>query len=263
MKIGSFLASIVLLSVLVVPASASYDWDNNITLKEDGMTWGYSETYSGNRSVIFKKYVDMEFGNDDGFVSAWELLKADVSMTKAFRKSIEDNMDVKIDNSSKNVILRDVEADMSSELLGTADEESDIVSEYEVFYDFKIPLDESGSMLWFQGEPGTDITISLPEGMEVISIDGIDNESVEEASKGTMIEGKLGFAGEVVIEYSIPEEETAVEEVNSTVNATANATKESSDSAKKTRIENFFNRLFSSDTDEILKKLKLEGTSLS
>jgi hypothetical protein len=228
-----------------------------ITLEKDGMTWDYTETYSGNRSVIFKKYVDMEFGNKDGFVSAWELLKADVSMTRAFRTSIEDNMDVRIDNSSENVVLLGVETDMSSELLGITDEESYIVSKYEVSYDFKIPLDESGSVLWFQGEPKTDITINLPEGMEIVSIDGIENESVEEASGGTIIEGKLGLTGEAVIEYSIPEEEPAVEE------ATANATKESSDPVKKTRIEDFLDKLFSGDTDEILKKMKLDGTSLS
>jgi hypothetical protein len=263
LKVGSFLALIVLLSVLVVPAGAAYGWDNSITLEKDGMTWDYTETYSGNRSVIFKKYVDMEFGNEDGFVSAWELLKADVSMSKAFRKSIEDNMDVRIDNSSENVVLLGVETDMSSELLGIADEESDIISKYEVSYDFKIPLDESGSVLWFQGEPKTDITINLPEGMEIVSIDGIESESVGEASRGTIIEGKLGLTGEAVIEYSIPEEEPAVEEVNATANATADTTKESSDPAKKTRIEDFLDKLFSGDTDEILKKMKLDGTSLS
>jgi hypothetical protein len=118
-------------------------------------------------------------------------------------------------------------------------------------------------VLWFQGEPKTDITINLPEGMEIVSIDGIESESVGEASRGTIIEGKLGLTGEAVIEYSIPEEEPAVEEVNATANATADTTKESSDPAKKTRIEDFLDKLFSGDTDEILKKMKLDGTSLS
>jgi hypothetical protein len=260
-RIGSFLfLTFILFSLLVIPANAAYDWDNSITLQKDSMTWGYTEEYSGDRSIIFKKYVDMEFGNDDGFVSAWELLKADVALSKSFKQSIEDNMDVKIDNSSKNVILLDVETDMSSELLGLTDEESDIVNEYEVSYDFKVPLDESGSMLWFQGEPETDVSIKLPEGMELTSVDGIDDKSVKETSKGTVIDGKFGFTGEVVIEYSIAEEKTVIEE-NKATNVTANTTKTSSESSKKTRLETFLDRLFSGNIDDILDKLKLDGTN--
>jgi len=246
--------------LLVIPASAAYTWDNSINVQKDNMTWSYTEQYSGDRSIIFKKYVDIEFGNDDGFVAAWELLKADVSMSKTFRQSIEDNMDVKIDNSSKNVILLDVEADMSSELIGPTDEERDVVNEYKVSYNFKVPLDESGSVLWFQGEPQTDVAISLPEGMDVLSIDGIDNESVKESSKGTIIEGTFGFTGEVVIEYSIAKKKSEFNDLNAG-NVTSNMTKSSSESAKKTRIEDFFDRLFSGGTDEILKKLKLDGTN--
>ena len=261
MRIGSFLSLIFLLfSLFVVPAYAAYDWNNDITIEKDSMTWNYTESYSGDRSVIFKKYVDMEFGNDDGFVSAWELLKADVSMSKYFKQSIEDNMDVKIDKSSKNVILLDVETDMSSELIGLSDEESDIVNKYEVFYDFKVPLDKSGSEMWFQGEPETDVAISLPVGMELMSVDGVDNESVKESSKGTVIKGKFGFTGEVVIEYSIEEEKPAIKE-NTTTNVTANTTKASSESTKKTRIGDFLDRLFSGDTDEMLSKLNLDGAN--
>jgi hypothetical protein len=259
-RIGSFLSLIfILFSVLVIPASAAYDWDNSISIKKDSMTWAYTESYSGDRSIIFKKYVDIEFGNNDGFVAAWELLKTDVSMSESFRQSIEDNMDVKIDNSSKNVILLGVETDMSPELLGLSGEESDIVNEYDVSYDFKVPIDESGSVMWFQGEPDTDVTISLPEDIELISVDGIDNESVKESSKGTVIEGEFGFTGEVVIEYSIAEE-PVVEKVNS-VNASINATKSFSEPAKKTRLENFLDRLFSANTDEMLNKLNLDGSN--
>ncbi|WMW23936.1 hypothetical protein RE474_07440 [Methanolobus sediminis] len=247
--------------MLVIPASATYEWDNSINIQKDSMTWGYTEKYSGDRSIIFKKYVDMEFGDDDGFVSAWELLKADVAMSKSFKQAIEKNMDVKIDNSSKNVILLDVETDISPELLGLTGEERDIVNKYEVYYDFRVPLDESGSVLWFQGEPETDVTISLPEKMKLLSVDGVDNESVNESSKETIIQGKFGFTGEVAIEYSIVEEKPAVEKGNDAENVIADTTNASSEESKKTRIEDFFERLFSTDSDEILKKLKLDGTN--
>jgi len=248
--------------VLVIPANASYDWDNSINIEMDSMTWGYTEKYSGDRSVFIKKYIDMEIGNNDSFVSAWELLKADVEMSRSFRKSIENNMDVMIDNSSRNVILLEIESDLSSELIGVTDEQSSILNKYEVSYDFKIPLDESGSLIWFQGEPGTDVVIDLPAGMEMIYMNGIDNVSFSESPEGTVISGKFGFSGEVFIEYSIEEEEPVPVGESTEGNETTNVTKESSSPAKNTRIGDFLDRLFSGDTDDLLKKLKSGDSEL-
>ena len=191
--------------MLSIPASAAYEWDNNINVNADSMVWEYTETYSGDRSVIFKAFIDAEFGDNDRFVSAWELLKADVSTSKSFQKSIEENMDVKIDNSSKNVTLLRVESDMSTELIGPVSEEKDVINKYQVFYDFKTPLSESVSSMWFQGEPGTDVVLNIPAGMKLISAEGIDDKSVEESSKGTRISGQFGFTGELVINLSIEE----------------------------------------------------------
>lgn len=243
---------------MIIPVSAAYDWDNSININKDNMTWSYTEKYSGDRSVIFKKYIDVEFGNNDGFVGAWELLKTDVSMSEYFKQSIEDNMDVMIDNSSKNITLLGVETEMSFDLIGPTDKESDIVNKYEVFYEFANPLDESGSLMWFQGEPQTDIKIVLPAGMELLSVGGINHESVKKTSEGTTIDGTFGFTGEVTIEYSIDEEPPVSE-----VNTTSNATKESSDPVKNTRVEDFFDRLFSADINKLIKKLNPDNSNLS
>ncbi len=202
MRVGSIFLSIVLFSMLSFPASAAYEWNNEITLHTEGMIWEYTEKYSDNRSIIFKAFIDAEFGDNDGFVSAWELLKTDVQTTKAFFSSIEDKMDVKIDNSSKNITLLSVESNMSSELIGPINEERDIVNNYQVFYDFKKPLKESDSSMWFQGEPETDVTINLPSEINFISIDGIDDEFIIEDSYGTHISGEFGFIGEITMNIS-------------------------------------------------------------
>lgn len=205
MRIGNLLLFVVLFSMLSIPASAAYEWDNSINVNADSMVWEYTETYSGDRSVIFKAFIDAEFGDNDRFVSAWELLKADVSTSESFQKSIEKNMDVKIDNSSKNVTLLRVESDMSTELIGPVGEEKDIINKYQTFYDFKTPLSESGSNMWFQGEPGTNVVIDLPSEMKLISVEGIDDKSIKESSKGTRISGQFGFTGELVIDFLIEE----------------------------------------------------------
>ncbi|WP_164997759.1 hypothetical protein [Methanolobus psychrotolerans] len=255
LRIGNLLLFIVLFSMLSVPASAAYEWDNNINVKTDSMIWGYTEKYSGERSLIFKTFIDMEFGDHDGFVSAWELLKADVNTRKSFFKSIKDNMDVKIDESSKNVTLLRVDSDMSRELIGPVDEQNDIVNSYLVFYDFKTPLTGSGSTMWFQGEPGTSVTINLPHEMDVISIEGIDNESINESSKGTRIYGKFGFTGEAVLKFSIEEPPVQQKENNITEAVPVNNSMAGSPS--------MLDRIFPGLTDHLLEKLNAGKSNVS
>ncbi|MEZ5334456.1 MAG: hypothetical protein R2741_04050 [Methanolobus sp.] len=60
----------VLLSLVSLPLSAAYEWNNEITVNTHGMMWEYTEKYSGERSVVFKTFIDQEFGDNDGFVSA-------------------------------------------------------------------------------------------------------------------------------------------------------------------------------------------------
>ncbi len=233
--------------MLVLPASAAYEWDNNITIDTDRMTWEYTEKYSGERSIVFKKLIDMEFGDNNDFVSAWELLKTDVETSKSFLKSIENNMDVEIDNSSRNVTLLRVETEMSRELIGSVDEESDIVNRYKVFYDFKTPLTESGSNMWFQGEPETDVTINLPADMNLVSVEGIDNWSLKDDPEGDRIKGEFDFSGEAVIHFEMVQEPAKIQQENTT--------EVSSTPVVTTRIEDLLDKLFPGNSDELIEKL--------
>ncbi len=239
---------VVLFSMLSLPASAAYEWDNTIDIGTDGMVWEYTETYSGDRSVVFKTFIDMEFGDNDGFVSSWELLKTDVKTSKSFIEAIEDNMDVKIDDSSMNVTLLRVEANMSTELIGPVGDEKDIVNKYQVFYDFKTTLTDSGTSMWFQGEPETEVTVNLPSEMKLISVEGIDNQSVKESSQGTSISGQFGFTGELVIEFSI--EEPPVQEKKENVTEISPADIPYTDSSS------LLDKIFPGLTDSFLEKLK-------
>ncbi len=238
---------IFLLSMLPFPASAAYEWDNNITVGEESMTWAYTERYSGDRSIVFKNFIDVEFGDNNSFVSAWELLKADVETSKSFLRSIKGDMDVMIDNSSRNVTVLRVETDMSHELIGSVNEASIIVNNYEVFYDISSPLTESGSKIWFQGEPGSDLIINLPSDIEIISTDGIDKASTRDTSAGTRIKGKFGVSGEVLVYFSVVEGPSVEENINATENSSATFR----DTGTKSLIE----RIFPGISDNLLEKL--------
>lgn len=207
-------------SLLCIPSSAAYEWNNEISVQKEGIVWEYTEKYSDERSVIFKSFIDQEFGDSDGFVSAWEFLKADVKTSNSFYESIQADMDVKIDGSSDNVNLLDVESNMSRELLGPTGEEKDIVNHYQVFYDFSAPLSESDSSMWFKAEPDTPVTINLAPGITLVSVDGVEDESTKEDSYGTHITGNVGFEGEITVNLLVeePPEETVRENTTLAVN---------------------------------------------
>jgi hypothetical protein len=230
-------------------ASAAYDWDNNITVKTGSMLWEYTETYSDNRSVIFKAFIDMEFGDDDGFISAWELLKHDVMTTRSFFSSIENNMDVKINNSSKNVDLLRVESNMSRELIGPVRDKKDIVNSYHAFYDFKKPISAADSTIWFMGEPGTDVTINLPPEMLFISLSGADEETARKGPHGTRIRGKFGPEGEITVMFSIEEPHIPENEKEENVTQTSSAT------SSEINTPSLLEKIFPGLTDSLLEKL--------
>ncbi|KXS44527.1 MAG: hypothetical protein AWU59_464 [Methanolobus sp. T82-4] len=185
----------------MLPAEASYSWENDITVGLDGMSWTYTEQYSDNRSVLYRAFIDSELGDNDGFVSAWEVLKMDTTSRAQLLGLLEGNMDVKINGSSDAIVVTGVESDMSMESLGPVTKEDTIVNMYEVHYVFEEPIISLGDRIWFLGEPGTAVTIRLPDNIKVESTEGIDNVSIDSGDLGQEVSGDFGFTGEAVIHF--------------------------------------------------------------
>ncbi|MDG6243093.1 MAG: hypothetical protein QCH31_01690 [Methanolobus sp.] len=247
LKFRRLLTFIIILSVFSGTCSATYSLDNSITVKTSGILWEYTETYSGDRSVTVKGSIDTESGDDNGFISAWELLKHDVMTTRSFFNSIKNNMDIKIDNSSRNIYLLRVETDMSRELIGPVRDKKDIVNRYRVFYDFKKPLSSSDTTICLMGEPGTDVIINLPHEMLFVSVAGTDEETARKGPHGTHIRGMFGTEGEITLMFSIEEPQIAEKEENVTqTNPPA-----SSKTSRPSLLENIFPGL----SDSLLEKL--------
>lgn len=196
-----FLSTSAIMAFVVLPAAASYSWENNITVSMDSMTWEYLEQYSGPESVFFKSAIDSELGNNDGFVAAWEILKIDTVSRKNLHQSISGKMDVKINDSSAHVSLSGVGCDMSGELLGSVSKQEQVSNIYRVRYDLKEPLIEQGSRIWFQGEPDTPVVISMPEGIDILSVEGMDNATISMQGHVANVRGNFGFTGEAVVVF--------------------------------------------------------------
>lgn len=197
---GSKIVIIFLTFILLSQTASAYSWDNEINVRSDSMDWKYTETYSGNRSVLFKILIDSEIGNDDDFVSAWELLKVDVRSRKTFFDSISKEIDVGINNSSDSISILSVESSLSPELVGPVISPRDIVNIYEVYYSFNGTLPSNGSM-WFRGEPASNVTIILPESFNITGSHGIDNIIMDEDSDFS-ISGTFGSKGRITVEFA-------------------------------------------------------------
>jgi hypothetical protein len=176
MKISGIFISLILLFSVTDLVAAENRWVNNITVNEYNITWGYTETFAGMDSTAYRINLDSKIGNNDSFINAWELLKADKDSRKKFRNSIENELDVRINNETSGIEMIDVDSTLSQAIIGKTHVSDTIENRYTVTYRLKESI-YNDSSIWFMGEPESPITIILPQGIDVIGISGMDNET--------------------------------------------------------------------------------------
>jgi hypothetical protein len=226
-RIGIFVA-LVLVLLTVGAGAAESMWVNNITVGEHGMIWDYTESFSGNDSIMFRAYIDSEFGNNDSFVNAWELLNADKEIRKEFQSSIDKEFDVRINNESTRIQVIDIESTLSPGAIGRINSSDAIVNKYNVSYRWKDSIFNASS-IWFLGQSNSPVTIILPPGIDVVNTSGINNLT-KKINKHTELAGFFspvsGDRGEITINFIKNTTSLAKPQVNTTntTNATGNVT---------------------------------------
>jgi hypothetical protein len=209
-RIAGLFGITIFAALVTGSASAEYNWSNQITIHPDGMEWQYTEKLSDLDSYVFKYDIDNRQGNKDHFVSTWELMKGDKRMRERFRDAIEREMDVRIDNSSLGIEVLDIDASLSNNALGPVKSMTELTNTYRVTYSFPGGLLENGSTIWFLGEHGSLLSVSFPEGTQIISTKGIDNASI----RPSYLSGRFGAINESI---DATESEGATDNVSVTV----------------------------------------------
>jgi len=176
MRISGIFISLVLLFSVTDIACAETGWINNITINEYNITWSYTETFSGLDSISYRINLDSNIGNNDSFINAWELLKADKDSRQKFKNSIENEFDIKINNETSGLELIDVDSSLSQAIIGKTHISDKIENRYMVTYRLKESI-YNDSSIWFLGQPKSPVSIILPQGIDVLDISGIDNET--------------------------------------------------------------------------------------
>jgi hypothetical protein len=170
-----FLA-LVAIAMSAGTVSAAHLWVNNITVNEYNMTWGYTETFTGADSLAYRVSIDSGLGNNDSFVSAWELLNADREMRKSLKSAIDKEQDVRINNMTGGVEVLDVDSTLSPDAIGKTHSMDAIANRYNVTYRFKENI-LNGSSIWFLGQANSPVTIVMPPGVDVVNSSGMNNVS--------------------------------------------------------------------------------------
>ncbi len=174
MKIVIALLAIFLIAATSGAAIAEQQWINNITVNEYNMTWGYTEIFTGFDSVMYRTGIASELGNNDNFITAWELLKLDREMRSRFKSAIDNELDVRINNKTTGIEVMDIDSSLSPGIIGNTNISEPIVNRYNVSYRFKDNI-LNATRIWFLGEAGTPVTIVLPVGIDVTNTSGISN----------------------------------------------------------------------------------------
>ena len=185
------LATFLIPSLLAEPCSAAFIPGNNIIVERDGMTWNYDEKITDTEAILFRNLIDRETGNNDSFVNAWEILKMEIILGDKMEKSIEEESDVKLNETSDTVELRDVEFWISKEALGITEKSSSITNKASVTYSFKEEAGP-GTDIWLMGTPNSSVTITLPQGLDAELTEGLDNKSLEFENNRTLLRGNFG-----------------------------------------------------------------------
>ncbi len=166
----------ILLVMMAGTGKAEHLWLNDIRVDEYNMTWNYNETFTGADSIQYRMSIDTGLGNNDSFISAWELLKADREMRKDLRGSIDKELDVRINNQTSGIEVIEVDSSLSPETIGNTHSTDAIVNRYSVFYRFKESILNAESV-WFLGQAKSQVTIVLPVGVDAVNISGMNNIS--------------------------------------------------------------------------------------
>ena len=177
MKISKILLSIFLIFSIIEPATSQTQWINNITINEYNITWSYTQSFSGLDSIGYKISIDSGLGDNDSFVNAWELLKADKEVRKSFKSSLENELDIRINNETSGIELIDIDSSLSQATIGKINNTDIIMNRFNVTYRLKESIFNASS-IWFLGEPDSSVTLVLPAGIDVLEITGMNNSSI-------------------------------------------------------------------------------------
>jgi len=228
MKILRIFLSIFLIFTLTDLAASQTQWTNNIIINEYNITWSYTESFSGFASTGYRISIDSGLGNNDSFVNAWELLKADKEIRMQFRSSIDREFDVRINNESTGIQVVDIESTLSPGIIGNIHSADEVVNRYNISYRWKDSIFNASS-IWFLGQSNSPVTIILPPGMDVVNTSGINNLT-KKINTRTELAGFFspvsGDRGEITINFIKNTTTLAKPTLNATnvTNATGNVT---------------------------------------
>lgn len=200
-----FILAILLIPFFAEPCSAAFSPSNNVTLERDGMTWGYKEISTENEAVFFREFIDLQKGNHDDFVNAWEILKSEMFLRDKMEESIKNKPDVKLNGTPEDVKVEEIDYLIPKEALGKTEKNSSIINSALVKYSFKKEL-SPGTTVWIMGTPKSDVSITLPEGFDAEKTEGLDNKTTEFESNLTVLKGN--FSSEKNITLWLSENES-------------------------------------------------------
>lgn len=188
---GFLLITLFAPAFLAEPCDAAFVPSNNITLERDGMTWEYQEQITGNEAVLFRNFIDLQAGNDDNFVNAWEILKAETALRDQMEEALKTRPDVKLNGTPNPVKATNVDFWLSREALGKVEKNLSITNSASVSYIFEKEFGQDAN-IWLMGTPYSKVTITLPAGFEIKKTAGLDNKSQDFGNNRTVLKGSFG-----------------------------------------------------------------------
>lgn len=202
MKPKNILLAACIILLLSGTGAAAFSYSNSITLNPGNASWEYKEYVTDREASFSRQLIDNQVGNNDSFVNVWELISMERKFGERLRESIEKKPDIRFNNSSKTVKIQDVEYSFSEDSLGNVFKTTALKNHARATYSIDKGALGPGTEAWFSGTPKSNVTVTLPPGLDVNETEGLENSTVSFVKDRAVFKGRFDEKGELTLRFT-------------------------------------------------------------
>ncbi|WP_049890936.1 hypothetical protein [Methanohalobium evestigatum] len=165
-------------------SSADAVYTNDIDIKADNINFIINESYTGDNALNIRKGLDI---NNDSSINSSEVDKFKENYTESRKTEYPEY--ISIDDGNVSIEMESLDMEFENAVGTINKEELRVMTEIK----FTIPseISEGYHKIWIQGHPSIkNMEITLPEDVNLNTIDGLDNIKNSTENGRTVVEGK-------------------------------------------------------------------------
>lgn len=192
MSKNTILLFLIICCYFATTVSAEVSFTNSIDMSDNSISFTIHEIYTGEDAMAFRESLDAD---NDGLVNESETTEFKQHYLSSGGEQfleyvVVDNGSTKLTIGSLDTIFDNTEGDT---------DDSDLYVTTNVLYLLNSTLSSGEHQVWVLGEYRIkEVSFVLPQGVELVSYDGLNNASVSTQDKRVLLRGESGVTSQMV-----------------------------------------------------------------